>query len=262
MSKKKVVSIEDRIPKLKQARKKKANRRLIFYLSIFFLLISIIVYLQSPLSHVHTIEVTGNKALSDKEVVEKSNLTTDTNIWMINQSEIQNAFDGNPIIDSVEVNRKLPWTVEIAIQEFKRVGYIKKESFFYPILGNGKVLSKLKRETISGDAPLLINFDDESTLNQMTTELMKLPQNIRSMISEIHWKPQDDNKNKIVLYMSDGYMVDGTIRNFAEKMKVYPSIVAQLNPKSKGIIHIGVGVYFESFEDKTKDKKIEETTAE
>lgn len=262
MSKKKVVSIEDRIPKLKQARKKKANRRLIFYLSIFFVLISIIVYLQSPLSHIHTIEVTGNKALSDKEVVEKSNVTTDTNIWMINESKIKHELNKNPIIDSVNVNKRLPWTVELEIKEFNRVGYIKQDGYFYPILGNGKVLTKLKNKTNSGDAPLLLDFNDKSIVDKMTNELKQLPQNIRNMISEIHWKPKKDNKNKIILYMSDGYMVDGTLRNFAENMKVYPSVVAQLEPKSKGIIHIGVGVYFESFVDKTKDKKVEKTVAE
>lgn len=262
MSKKKIVSIEDRIPKLKQARKKKANRRLIFYLSIFFLLISIIVYLQSPLSHVHSIEVTGNTALSDEEVVETSTVTTDTNIWMIDESKIKNKLNKNPIIDSVKVNKRLPWTVELEIKEFNRVGYIKQDGFYYSILGNGKVLTKLKKEKTTGDAPLLLDFNDESKVNKMTNELKQLPQNIRSLISEIHWKPKEDNKNKIVLYMSDGYLVDGTIRNFADKMKLYPSIVAQLDPKSKGIIHIGVGVYFESFVDKTKDKKIEETATE
>lgn len=262
MGKKKVVSIEERIPQLKQARKKKANRRLIFYLSIFFVLISIIVYLQSPLSHVHSIEVTGNKALSDKEVVQKSSLTTNTNIWMIDESKIKKMLNKNPIIESVQVNKQLPWTVELEIDEYNSVGYVKRDGFYYPILGNGKVLTKLKRKSTNGDAPLLIDFNDESKLNKMTDELKKLPQNIRSLISEIHWKPKEDNKNKIVLYMSDGYMVDGTIRNFAKNMKVYPSIVAQLDPKSKGIIHIGVGVYFESFVNKTKNKKMEEAGTE
>ncbi|MFZ3576517.1 cell division protein FtsQ/DivIB [Virgibacillus sp. DJP39] len=259
MSKKKVVSIEDRIPKLKQARKKKANRRLIVYLSIFFLLLSVIVYLQSPLSHVHTIQVTGNLALSDKEIVKKSGLTTDANIWMVNQTEIKNELTKNPMIASVLVNKKLPWTVEITVEEFKRVGYIKKNGFFYPILGNSKVLTTLKSDTGSGDAPLLIDFSDKTILNKMTKELKQLPQNIRNLISEIHWKPKDSNESKIVLYMSDGYIVDGTIRNFAEKMKVYPSIVAQLEPGSKGIIHIGVGVYFESFEDRTNNGKSKKT---
>lgn len=262
MSKKKIVSIEDRIPKLKQARKKKANRRLIFYLSIFFILISIIVYLQSPLSHVHSIEVTGNTALSDDEVVKKSNITTDTNIWMIDESKIKNKLNNNPIVDSVKVNKQLPWTVELEIKEFNRVGYIKQDGFYYPILATGKILTTLKKETMTGDAPLLLGFDDEAKVTDMTNQLKKLPENIRSLISEIHWKPKEDNKNKILLYMSDGYLVDGTIRNFAEKMKVYPSIVAQLDPESEGIIHIGVGVYFESFVDQANDKKIEEAATE
>lgn len=262
MGKKKVVSIEDRIPQLKQARKKKANRRLIFYLSIFFILISIIVYLQSPLSNVHSILVTGNKALSDKEVVQKSNLTTDTNIWMIDKAKIKKRLNKNPIIDSVEVNKQLPWTVELEVDEYNSIGYIKQKGYYYPVLGNGKVLIRLKRTTTSGDAPLLLSFDDESKLIKMADELRLLPQNIRSLISEIHWKPKEGTQNKIVLYMSDGYLVDGTIRNFAEKMKVYPSIVAQLDPNSKGIIHIGVGAYFESFVDKAEKVKKEETVAE
>src|SRR5699024_3488929 len=83
MEKEKIVSIEDRIPKLKEARKKKANRRLVFYLSIFFLLISIIVYLQSPLSQVKHIEVNGNKVLTDKEVIQKSGLALDAKIWVV-----------------------------------------------------------------------------------------------------------------------------------------------------------------------------------
>ncbi|WP_430786105.1 cell division protein FtsQ/DivIB [Virgibacillus flavescens] len=262
MSKKKIVSIEDRIPKLKQARKKKANRRLIFYLSIFFLLISIVVYLQSPLSNVKTIEVTGNNVLSDEEVVTKSNLAANTNIWMIDESKIKNNLNENPIISSVKVKTKLPWTVEISVKEFERVGYVKDDGNFYPILGNGKVLDSLKKETSNGDAPLLINFSEEVILNKMTSELKELPQNIRSLISEIHWKPKEGNKNKIELYMTDGYIVDGTIRDFSDKMSVYPSIVAQLDPESEGIIHIGVGIYFESFKDESKDKEIKKETAE
>ena len=62
--------------------------------------------------------------------------------------------------------------------------------------------------------------------------------------------------------MNDGYVVSGTIRDFADKMKVYPSIVSQLEPGSKGIIHIGVGVYFESFDDQSEDESEAESIEE
>ncbi|MGY0692298.1 cell division protein FtsQ/DivIB [Virgibacillus sp. FSP13] len=253
MGKKKIVSIEDRIPKLKQARKKKANRRLIFYLSIFFLLIAVIVYLQSPLSHVKTITVTGNQFVSNKEVINQSKLTTKTNIWTINEAKVKDALKKNPSIKSVEIEKQLPWTVNIQLNEYERVGYVSNNGDFYPVLGNGKILTKLKQKTTNGDAPLLMNFSDKYYLHKMTNELQKLPKSILNIISEIHWKPTDENKYKILLYMNDGYLVDGTIRGFSEKMNVYPSIVSQLNPDNKGIVHIGVGAYFESFDKESQE---------
>src|SRR5690625_5861283 len=81
MEDKKIISIEDRIPKLKKQRKKKANRRLVFYLSLFFVLISIIIYLQSPLSYIKNIHVYGHHVLHENEIIELSDIKNDTNIW-------------------------------------------------------------------------------------------------------------------------------------------------------------------------------------
>src|SRR5699024_7539769 len=121
MSEKNVLSIEDRIPKLKQARKKKTNRRLIFYLSIFFLLVSLVVYLQSPLSNIKTIKVTGNAVLSNEEIIKLSGLTDQTNIWSINKNEISEILQENPMVSDATVKRSLPQTVEITVDEFTLV---------------------------------------------------------------------------------------------------------------------------------------------
>ncbi|GIO26067.1 cell division protein FtsQ/DivIB [Ornithinibacillus bavariensis] len=256
MTKEKIVSIEDRIPKLKQARKKKANRRLVFYLTIFFFLISIIVYLQSPLSDVKTINVSGNSFLPDKEIIEQSGIKKDTNIWTIDKEDIIHKLRRNPLINTVSVETKLPWTVEIQVVEHKRIGYIKKDNQYHPILSNGLVFSDSKKD-MAGDAPLLVGFQDEKALMEMSKELSKLPVNIFNLISELHWTPSDKNKNAITLYMTDGFMVESSIRNFAEKMSVYPSIVTQLDPAMEGIIHIGVGAYFEPFnKELTDDEKL------
>ncbi|WP_047984553.1 cell division protein FtsQ/DivIB [Ornithinibacillus californiensis] len=256
MSKEKIVSIEDRIPKLKQARKKKANKRLVFYLSIFFFLISIIVYLQSPLSHVKTVAVTGNSFYHEQEVINQSGISQDTNIWTVNKEEVIKTLEKNPLIDTVTVETKLPWTVEIHLKEHERIGYIKKENEYYPILGNGAMMPDSETDSLSGDAPLLVNFTVEEVLIEMSQELSKLPKNIRNIISEIHWSPTDRNKNEIILYMSDGFMVESTIRDFSNKMTVYPSIAAQLDPGSEGIIHIGVGAYFEPFNQEITEEEI------
>src|SRR5699024_5593734 len=96
-----------------------------------------------------------------------------------------------------------------------------------------------------GDAPLLLNFTDEAILARMTEELKLLPTSILNLISEIYWSPTEQDQNKIMLYMNDGIIVDSSVRNFSEKMNIYPSIASQIEPGSKGILHIGVGAYFE-----------------
>lgn len=256
MSEKNVVSIEDRIPKLKQERKKKANRRLIFYLSIFFLLVSLVVYLQSPLSNVKTINVTGNNVLSKEEIIQLSELTKQTNIWAINKSNMTESIQKNAMVDTVSIKRSLPWTVNVTIKEFDLVGFIKDEEHYMPVIEDGEIITDRQTKSINGDAPLLLNFSEKDYLDKMAVELYKLPKSISNLISEVYWDPTEENKNKILLYMNDGYVVSSTIRDFSEKMTVYPSIVSQLDPEVKGIIHIGGGAYFESFQ--SEDQKKEE----
>lgn len=257
MAQKKVVSIEDRIPKLKQARKKKANRRLLFYLSIFFILISIIVYLQSPLSYIRTIQVEGNSFLQDNEIVKQANLTDNKNIWTIDTDAVESILNDSPIIASAKVSRKLPWTVSITVEEYELVGYTQKESTYYPVLGNGTTLQSMAKKTYNGDAPLLKGFNKETYLHRLTNEMEKLPETIRNLISEVHWTPEKDNNDKMRLYMNDGFIVDARIPNFADSMEIYPSIVSQLEEESEGIIHIGVGAYFESFHNGKKGQEAE-----
>lgn len=64
----KIVNIEERIPKIKEQRKQKANRRLISFIMLFFIMVLIIVYLQTPISKVSTISVTGNENVSKRKL--------------------------------------------------------------------------------------------------------------------------------------------------------------------------------------------------
>src|SRR5699024_857653 len=169
MSEKNVLSIEDRIPKLKQERKKKTNRRLIFYLSIFFLLVSLVVYLQSPLSNIKTIKVSG--------------LTYQTNIWSINKNEISEILQENPMVSNAKVKRSLPQTVEITVNEFTLVGFLKKDENYIPVIEDGDIIKDRQTKKINGEAPLLFNFTEEEYLEKMAMELQQLPASISNLIS-------------------------------------------------------------------------------
>ncbi|GIO21879.1 cell division protein FtsQ/DivIB [Oceanobacillus sp. J11TS1] len=252
MSDKNIVSIEDRIPKLKQARKKKANRRLIFYLSIFFLLIAIIVYLQSPWSEIRSIEVSGNVFLTDEYIIDASGLKEGSNIWSMNKSSVVEQIEKDSVIEKASISRDFPRTVHIDVEEKSVLGYVKEGKDNYPVLSDGQIIQKNAKDFTS-NAPLMIGFNEEQ-LTELTAEMMDIRPSIFNMISEIEWNDSDQEEMHITLYMSDGFLVKGKAEQIFDKLDYYPSIVSQLDAEDSGIIHIGVGVYFESFQNNEKEE--------
>jgi len=250
MAEKKILSIEDRIPKLKETRKKKANRRLIMYLSLFFLLIVVILYLQSSLSNVSQINVQGTTNIEKKTIVSLSGVSTNDNYWKVNADEVKQKVSEHDEVNSVQVDKNFPSTVTIIVNEFERVGYVQRDGAFYPILETGERLTSYSLSSPGSDAPLLRGWDEQTYLEEMTRELRQLPSSITRQISELYWTPTENNPYKIHLYMNDGFEVEASIRNFSKNMRTYPSIVSQLDPGQKGIIHIDVGAYFEAYPSK------------
>ncbi|WP_173916559.1 cell division protein FtsQ/DivIB [Halobacillus sp. Marseille-Q1614] len=254
MEEKKVVSIEERIPKLKQIRKKKANRRLVQYLSILFVLIAIVVYLQSPLSHVNHVEITGNRFVDEREIRDLAAVGDNSNIWQLDPAAISEEVSKHDQVLEAKVSRSLPSTIVIEVTEADRIGYRQTDGNFQPILENGAFLDSTS-EFPSGDAPILKGFSKETYLEEMAQALKKVPDSITGLISEIHYSPTDDNPYLIKLYMNDGYEVQASIRTFSEKILAYPSIASQIEEGQKGIIHIDVGAYFEAYEDEDSESE-------
>ncbi|GAA0331155.1 cell division protein FtsQ/DivIB [Bacillus carboniphilus] len=254
VDKSKVVSIEDRIPKLKKDRRKKANKRIIFIITMFFLLIVCVIYFQSPLSHVNNISVKGNSYLTQDEIISTSELSRDDNIWGIDEEKIAQKIDELEQIQSTTVHIDWPNNILIEVNEWRRVAYYKKDLDFFPILENGDMLNQ-KEENIPVHAPLLFDFSDGKALERMVQELIKLPEEIVRSISEIYLTPTSNDQLAVTVYMNDGFEVKATIRTFSTKMGHYPSIVSQLNPNIKGIIDLTVGAYFRPYESQVEEEQ-------
>ncbi len=248
MDKGKIVSIEDRIPKLKHQRRKKANRRLIMLLALFFVLIAGVIYFQSPLSKVKNITVSGNESYTYEQIVEDSGLSLQSNVWQINREETEKKLEKIQEVKKATVEVKLPNTVAIHVEEFSRLAYISKGKNFYPVLENGNILGEKQIDEIPVNAPILIGFKEGKVLDEMIDSLEALPEVVINSISEIHSKPVKTDSFLIKLYMNDGFEVNASLRTFSEKMAHYPSIVSQLDPEKKGVIDLEVGSYFKAYE--------------
>ncbi|MGF2615560.1 FtsQ-type POTRA domain-containing protein [Rossellomorea vietnamensis] len=248
MDKGKIVSLEERIPKLKQHRKKKANRRLTFLLSLFLLLILAVVYFQSSLSQVNEISVAGNQLVSNEDILKEITIEKGMNVWSVDRSKAEKELEGIAEIAGAEVKLQLPNTVKVNIDEFEKTAYLIDENQFYPILENGEILDSRALESLPTDAPILLGFKEDKILKEMVNELKNLPSEITNSISEIVLAPKKTDQYHVSLYMNDGFEVSASIRTFSEKMVHYPSIVSQLDESSKGVIDLEVGSYFREYE--------------
>lgn len=255
MEKGKVVSIEDRIPKLKKIRKRKANRRLIFLLALFFILIGCVLYFLSPLSHVKTVQVIGNRYLSEAQIIKLSQIDKNQSIWKIDTTQVVNQIKKNPEMNRVEVIPVFPNSIKIIVTEHNKMAYLSKGKQFYPILENGDILTGLELDEMPVFAPVLLDFTEGKVLNKLLKELAKLPEEVQNSISEIHNSPTKTDPYHITMYMNEGFEVSATSQTLSEKMAHYPSIISQLDPEVKGVIDLEVGSFFKAYEPVTEKEK-------
>jgi cell division protein FtsQ len=258
MDKVKVVKIEDRIPKLKEHRKQKANRRLIFYLSFFFLLLLVVVYFQSDLSRVKRISVAGNYFVTDKEILDKSLLSTSTKFLNVSESQIKKRLEPITEIRSVSVEKKFYNHIVIHVKEYQRVGYFKKENTYYPMLQNGRMLDPLKQDERPVNAPVIVSWKDPEQLESMAQELQKLPEGIIHRISEIKLTPDSSSPDKLTLFMTDGNKVVTSISKFSERLSEYPVLISQINQDEKGTFYLGISTRFEPYNREATEETNEE----
>jgi cell division protein FtsQ len=248
MDKGKIVALEDRIPKLKEQRRRKANRRLIILLFLFFTMIAVVAYVQSPLSHVKKITIKGNELLSTDEIIKITKISKDTNIWSVKKDTISLTLKEMNVIKQAKVTIKWPNTVMIEIEERNKIAYLESDESYFPVMENGKVLMDRDVAEIPVNAPILFKFKEGAILKEMVTALDELPVEVLNAISEIHYTPKKTDQYHISLFMNDGFEVSATLRSFSEKMIHYPSIISQLDPSIKGIIDLEVGSYFKAYE--------------
>lgn len=185
MEKGKVVVLEDRVPKLKERRRQKANRRLILYLSFFFLCILFVLYFQSPLSAVKHIEVSGNRHLPAERIISLSGITKRTSFWKVDEQSVETKIARHPEIREATVEKRLPNAIVIHVREWRRIAYVYNRQTFFPLLENGRLLKQEATKTAPNDAPVLVGWKNGDAIAEMTGQLAELPAAVLGAMSPI-----------------------------------------------------------------------------
>lgn len=82
-----------------------------------------------------------------------------------------------------------------------------------------------------------------------------MPANVRSMIAEIKYDPQENAQSQIKLFTTDEIQIVGNLNTITNKMKYYPQMSQSLerdesgNLKKSGYIDLSVGASFIPYSD-------------
>lgn len=127
----------------RRKRRRRGKRTLHYLLLLVFLLVVGAVLSMTVLFKIERVDVVGVDRYTPDEVAAVSGVLEGDNLLRINKREIEeNILTRFPYIDSVQVRRRIPTSVEIAVTQAQPVGAISLEDEVLLIDRAGKVLER------------------------------------------------------------------------------------------------------------------------
>lgn len=154
-NKNKIKSEEQKRKKItrEEQKKRKRNRKIknIIKLMLSFGIIigGIIFAMTSPIFNIKNIEVINNTEVSSETIISLSELNMDYNIFKFKKSDVIKRIKENPYIEDVEIQRKLPNSIQIDVKEripkysvdfMGKYVYINTQGYLLEISDNSKGL--------------------------------------------------------------------------------------------------------------------------
>ncbi|UTI85142.1 cell division protein FtsQ/DivIB [Mammaliicoccus sciuri] len=250
---------DERLEILKKKRKRRRQIQLGVFIGVILLVILILLYMFTDISKVDQVDIKGEEIVSKNDIEKALDIKKDSRIYNIPVSDMKSKIEEIEGVKSVEIKRHFPNDLTVNVNEYETIGLVKEKKHYVPLLENGKTIKNLSTD-LPIDVPILNDFSSKK-LNKMIPELKKVKPKVKSMISEINYKPGENNQNRIQLFMTDNVEVVGDIQTFANKINYYPSISDKLERdnsgalKTPGFLDLQVGVTFLPYETEEQQKE-------
>lgn len=219
----------------KKIRKRKFNfKKFISFILILSVIILLYIYLSRiPIKH---ILVVNTNFLTDEEIIETAKLESYPSFIKTLSFKVKKDIKSIPLVKDVKVSKGLGFKITLDIDEYKVLFKIRSTNE-YVLDSNTRV------EDLSINAPILINYVPDDTLDKLIDKFLTLDQDIILKISEIEYSPNIYDKERFIFYMNDDNVVYVTLTKLKE-FNSYNKIKEQLGVH-KGILYLDSGNYFE-----------------
>ena len=219
--------------KVKVKRKKVKLKNIIVSLIIILTITMIgIDFINLPIKNIY---ITGNKILNDKTIIELAELQQYPPYLKTYFTNIKKKLLANEYIKNIKIKRTLSRHIYIEIEEYNPICIYKDKL----------VLSS----TNSVDNTYNINYvpyvisDIHEIYDKFITKFNTVDKDILLKISHIEYVPNNVDKERFLLYMTDSNYVYITLSKI-DKINKYNSIVQKLE-NNKGIVYLDSGDYVE-----------------
>ena len=132
----------------KRHKKKKSSAMPIAFCCLVIMAIMITLFMM-PFFSIKTINVSGNESLTADQVKNYLNFKEGDNIFLFSKSKSRDNILNNHFVKSVDINRVLPSSVNVTVNEYKLRGYVPYSGSYLFIDGDGRVLDVQKKITKS-----------------------------------------------------------------------------------------------------------------
>lgn len=129
-----------RVLQIHRNSRRKSSRKLMVLLAIAFLLLVLILVLNSSIFSIKNITVEGNQRMSREEILEDFGLEEGVNLFRYFLNHIGRTLSPDPRLDSVDVYVQWPNSVRLVVEESITIGYVYFQGTYLCLNQNGCVV--------------------------------------------------------------------------------------------------------------------------
>ncbi len=212
---------------------------------ILFLLFLVITFFcfkflcKLPITNLY---ISGNSNLTDQEIIELAKLDNYPSFILTTNNKITKNIKKSPLIKEAKINKKFFGIIEITIKEYN-ILFRQHDNNENLVLENKK---EIKDEATHYQIPKLLNYVPDNKYDAFINGMNQINLDVLTQISEITYVPNDQDKDRFLLYMNDGNYVYLTLTKF-KQINYYEEVLKKLKG-SKGILYLDSGNHFKIME--------------
>lgn len=245
---------------LAQTPEKAHKRRIIYsvFVVIFFLSISFVVYIRSPLARVQKVAISGANDINASFILHDTGIAVGQNLFAVSPGDAKHRLLSDfPILQNAVITRDF-WTQSVAIRltERKIAGILVANGNLYEVLADGTILTQdsagygVNRPLITTSYPIQVGLGmrlTDPSLIAVCQQLPYIPEIDLTQLSELHVTTYEGQPS-ILAFTKDQFEIRMSIHHIASSLALYDAIHQRLinQHAAPGLINLlggGLGVY-------------------